>query len=145
MEELLKLAQDLVANLRNEIANVKQKADNLATALSETEGIKASQQVYAAELAGREVECRKVEDVLNLKAKVKAMANDLEVDREKLRGEIEKFELVKKQYANTKQEQAHAQELIDKGNELLKKGNAELKEAKANMRSQILDELKAKV
>ena len=145
MEELLKLAQDLVASLRAEVAKVKLQSETLANELGKAQGVKASQEVKAAELAGREVECRKVEDVLKLKQINKDMSNDIAVDRAKLNGDIEKFEFMKKQFANTKQEQAHAQELIDKGNELLKKGNAELKEAKENMRAQILDELKAKV
>lgn len=145
MEELLKKAQDLVSTLRLEVASVKAKGLNLDEELDKIKGIKASQEVSAAELAGREVECRKVEDVLKLKQINKDMSNDVAVDREKLRGEIEKFEFVKKQFANTKQEQSHAQELIDKGNELLRKGNAELKENQENMKDKILEELKAKV
>jgi len=145
MEKLLEQAQQLVATLREKIASVKEKEATLADELGKAKGIQSSQEVYAAELAGREVECQKVENVQTIMTNAKNLVNDLEADREKFRGDVEKLEAEKKQVAQQKRDNAHEQELITKGNDLLRKGNADLKVAQQNMKERILEELKAKV
>ena len=139
MEELIQQAKNLVATLREKISSVAKQSEELATARSAVEKIKAEQETYAAELAGREVECRKVEDVQELKANATALANDVKLDREKLNGEIEKLTLREKQLNQLKNDLSLEQDLINKGNDLIKKSNAEIKEQKENMRANILE------
>ena len=142
MEELIQQAKDLVINLRDKLANVTKQSEELSTARNMVEAQKADQQTYAAELAGREVECRKVEDAQSLMANAKAMALDVQDDRAKLNGEIEKFDLEKKKISETTQNLVVAQELIDKGNILLREGNDKLKVDREKMKENILENLK---
>lgn len=145
MEELLQQAKNLVASLREKLSSVSAKEERLATELNKVEGVKASQETSAAELAGREIECRKVEDVQSLLANAKAVQQDIQTERAKINGEWDKLALENKKIAQTRTDQSLAQDLITKGNDLIKKGNAEIKEAKENMRADILAELQAKV
>ncbi len=145
MEALIQQAKDLVTKLTEKLGNVTKQSEELATARNMVEAQKADQQTYAAELAGREVECRKVEDAQSLMANAKAMALDVQDDRAKLNGEAEKLELEKKKVNAQKADQANDQGIIDQGNLVLRKGNDKLKEDQANMKDKILEELKAKV
>ena len=145
MEELIQQAKDLVAKLRDKLASVTKQSEELATARNMVESTKADQQTMAAELAGREVEVRKVEDVQQLLSNAKALSQDVQTERAKLNGDWDKLVLAQKKVAQTQTDQALENDLILKANDLIKKSNAEIKEAKENMRADILEELKAKV
>ena len=145
MEELLQQAKDLVTSLRDKLSNVTKQSEQLSTERNMVEAQKADQETYSAELAGRELECRKVEDVQSLLDNAKVVQQDIQTERAKLNGDWDKLTLEYKKIAQKNTDQALSQDLINKGNDILKKGNAELKDARENMKEKILEELKAKV
>jgi hypothetical protein len=145
MEELLKQAQDLVAKLRDKLSSVVKQSEELATARNQVEANKSEQQVKAAELAGREVEVRKVEDVQLLMKSAKALQIDNETEQEKLRGEWDRLTNESKKINAQRIDMANQQEIINKGNELLKKDRVKLKEDTENYKEKVIEELKTKI
>ena len=142
MEEMLKTAQTLLAQLRDNIASVAKKSEEQLKISKKQEENGLALADRGDELDEREAAVKHIENADNSLAQARVQHEANNDGRAILEGDEDNFQTALEEFSEKKNALRREEELLVKGNDLLRKGNDQLKKDRETYKDEVLKKLK---